>query len=237
MAIAQHSGTARWPPCADDARRLYGVQFHPEVTPHRGRRAGAGKLSASASAAARATAARWTHDRGHGCVEQIRAQVGDGTVLAGALRRRGLLGGRRRWLDRAIGKASLTCVFVDHGLHAGLNESRAGGDLSPATFPVEPERRLCGRRPSAFLPRFHGRHRSGGKAQDHRRATSCAVFEEEAQKTGQAQTSCPGHHLPRRNRKRPGAGRRGHQEPPQRGRPARGYSALRGLVEPLRIAL
>ncbi|KAA5606464.1 glutamine-hydrolyzing GMP synthase [Roseospira marina] len=96
---------------ADDARRFYGVQFHPEVThtPH-----GAALLRA------------FTHDV-CGCsgdwtmaafkdqaIARIRAQVGGGRVLCG------LSGG----VDSAVAAAlvheaigdQLVCVYVDHGL-------------------------------------------------------------------------------------------------------------------------
>ena len=96
---------------ADESRRFYGVQFHPEVTHTR---KGAAIL------------ARFAHDIcgcGHDwnmrdyageAVDSIRAKVGDGQVLLG------LSGGvdssvAAALLHRAIG-SRLVCVFVDHGL-------------------------------------------------------------------------------------------------------------------------
>ena len=96
---------------ADESRRFYGVQFHPEVTHTR---QGAAIL------------ARFAHDIcgcGHDwnmrdyageAVAAIRARVGDDQVLLG------LSGGvdssvAAALLHRAIGR-KLVCVFVDHGL-------------------------------------------------------------------------------------------------------------------------
>jgi GMP synthase (glutamine-hydrolysing) len=96
---------------ADEARRFYGVQFHPEVT-HTPQGA--------------AILARFAHDIcgcGHDwnmrdyageAIAAIRRQVGDEEVLLG------LSGGvdssvAAALLQRAIGPR-LTCVFVDHGL-------------------------------------------------------------------------------------------------------------------------
>jgi len=96
---------------ADEARRFYGVQFHPEVTHTK---QGAAIL------------ARFAHDI-CGCgydwnmadyegeaIAQIRAQVGADEVILG------LSGGvdssvAAALIHKAIG-AQLTCVFVDHGL-------------------------------------------------------------------------------------------------------------------------
>lgn len=109
---------------ADEARRFYGVQFHPEVTHTK---QGARILK------------RFVHDL-CGCealwtpeniidasIEQIRARVGDDEVLLG------LSGGVdssvvAALLHKAIGER-LTCVFVDNGL-LRLNE----GDQVMATF-------------------------------------------------------------------------------------------------------
>ncbi|MCK2087753.1 glutamine-hydrolyzing GMP synthase [Thauera aromatica] len=103
---------------ADEARRFYGVQFHPEVT-H--------------TIKGKEMIARFVHDI-CGCgydwnmpdyieeaVEKIREQVGDEEVILG------LSGGvdssvAAALIHRAIGD-QLTCVFVDHGL-LRLNEGR-----------------------------------------------------------------------------------------------------------------
>ena len=102
---------------ADEARRFYAVQFHPEVTHTR---------------QGKALLARFVHeicgcgsdwnmpDYANEAVERIRAQVGSDEVILG------LSGGvdssvAAALIHRAIGK-QLTCVFVDHGL-LRLNEA------------------------------------------------------------------------------------------------------------------
>ena len=92
-------------------RRLYGVQFHPEVahTPH-----GFTVLKHFLYHACEARPT-WTH---HSiietAIESVKAQVGDGHVVCG------LSGGvdssvAAALMHNAIG-AQLTCIFVDHGL-------------------------------------------------------------------------------------------------------------------------
>jgi GMP synthase (glutamine-hydrolysing) len=101
---------------ADEARRFYAVQFHPEVT-----------HTVQGQGTARALRARhlrhladWVmRDHIAEAVEQIRQQVGDEEVILG------LSGGvdssvAAALIHRAIGD-QLTCVFVDHGL-LRLNE-------------------------------------------------------------------------------------------------------------------
>jgi GMP synthase (glutamine-hydrolysing) len=96
---------------ADEKRRFYGVQFHPEVTHTR---AGARILERFLREICGCDAL-W--DAGNivaDLISRIREQVGSGKVLLG------LSGGVdssvvAALLHRAIG-AQLTCVFVDHGL-------------------------------------------------------------------------------------------------------------------------
>ncbi|MBL8564941.1 MAG: glutamine-hydrolyzing GMP synthase [Hyphomicrobiaceae bacterium] len=96
---------------ADEARKLYAVQFHPEVvhTPD-----GARLISNFVHRIAR-LAGDWTmaHFRSSE-IEKIRAQVGKGRVISG------LSGGvdsavASVLIHEAIGE-QLTCIFVDHGL-------------------------------------------------------------------------------------------------------------------------
>jgi GMP synthase (glutamine-hydrolysing) len=96
---------------ADDSRKLYGVQFHPEVvhTPK-----GAALLANFVHAIA-GCAGDWTmaQFRSHE-VARIRAQAGDGEVICG------LSGGvdsavAALLIHEAVGD-QLTCIFVDHGL-------------------------------------------------------------------------------------------------------------------------
>ncbi|OQW89575.1 MAG: glutamine-hydrolyzing GMP synthase [Rhodoferax ferrireducens] len=96
---------------ADEERRYYGVQFHPEVT-HTKR--GAAILERFVLDIC-GTRADWIMgDYISEAVEKIRAQVGDEEVILG------LSGGvdssvAAALIHRAIGD-QLTCVFVDHGL-------------------------------------------------------------------------------------------------------------------------
>jgi GMP synthase (glutamine-hydrolysing) len=109
---------------ADEARRLYGLQFHPEVTHTRqGTRILAHFLHDICGCASDWTTANIIDD----AIRRVRAQVGSGGVLLG------LSGGVdssvvAALLHRAIGD-QLTCVFVDNGL-LRLHE----GDQVMATF-------------------------------------------------------------------------------------------------------
>jgi GMP synthase (glutamine-hydrolysing) len=96
---------------ADERRRYYGVQFHPEVTHTR---QGAAILERFVREIC-GCEARWTAGNIiEDLIARVRAQVGGGQVLLG------LSGGVdssvvAALLHRAIGQ-QLTCVFVDHGL-------------------------------------------------------------------------------------------------------------------------
>ncbi len=109
---------------ADEERRFYGVQFHPEVT-HTAR--GAALLERFVLDIC-GTRADWIMgDYISEAIEKIRAQVGKEEVILG------LSGGvdssvAAALIQRAIGE-QLTCVFVDHGL-LRLNE----GDLVMEMF-------------------------------------------------------------------------------------------------------
>ncbi len=96
---------------ADEARRFYGVQFHPEVvhTPD------GGKLLANFARHVCGLAGEWAmREFSAAKIADIRAQVGTGKVICG------LSGGvdsavAAVLIHEAIGE-QLTCVFVDHGL-------------------------------------------------------------------------------------------------------------------------
>jgi GMP synthase (glutamine-hydrolysing) len=109
---------------ADETRRFYAVQFHPEVTHTRQGRAILERFVLSICGAR----PDWVmHDHVAEAVQAIRRQVGDEEVILG------LSGGvdssvAAALIHRAIGE-QLTCVFVDHGLMR-LNE----GDMVMEMF-------------------------------------------------------------------------------------------------------
>ena len=108
---------------ADEVRRFYGVQFHPEVTHTVQGRALLDRFVLDICGAS----ADWVmRDHIEEAVQAIRAQVGDEEVILG------LSGGvdssvAAALIHRAIGD-QLTCVFVDHGL-LRLNEGKMVMDM------------------------------------------------------------------------------------------------------------
>ena len=162
---------------ADDERRFYGVQFHPEVvhTPE-----GAALLRNFTHHVARCRG-DWTmaafRDQ---AIASIREQVGDGRVICG------LSGGvdssvAAVLIHEAIGD-QLTCIFVDHGLMR-LNEADQVVRLFRERFNIALVHRNAS---ELFLSRLEGetdperkRKIIGGLFID--------VFEEEANKLGGAE--------------------------------------------------
>ena len=112
----------------DRARRLAGVQYHPEVmhTPH-GQQVLSRFLHEFADIDATWTAANIAD----ALVEQVRVQIGDGRAICG------LSGGvdsavAAALVQRAIGDR-LTCVFVDHGLLRAGERGQVQRDFVAAT--------------------------------------------------------------------------------------------------------
>ena len=118
FGVVGSSENAPYAIIADEARRFYGLMFHPEVvhTPD-----GAGLIGNFLNRVA-GLASDWTMAAFHEeAVARIRADVGSGRVICG------LSGGvdsavAAVLIHEAIGE-QLTCVFVDHGL---LREGEAG---------------------------------------------------------------------------------------------------------------
>ena len=108
--VATSSG-APYAAVADDERRYYGVQFHPEVV----HTEDGGALLARFALGVCGCSGSWSMTAYRArAIEAIRAQVGDGKVICG------LSGGGDSsvaavLIHEAIGD-QLTCVFVDHGL-------------------------------------------------------------------------------------------------------------------------
>jgi GMP synthase (glutamine-hydrolysing) len=158
----------------DSARRLYGVQFHPEVvhTPH-GTDLLKNFLYGIAGAPPAWTAAAVIEEQ----VERVRAQVGRERVLCA------LSGGvdsavAALLVHKAVGD-QLTCVFVDHGLlradeAAQVIETFRGHFQVPLVH-VQAQRRFLGRLEGVTDP------------EEKRRIVGeefIRVFEEEAEKLG-----------------------------------------------------
>jgi GMP synthase (glutamine-hydrolysing) len=124
FSVIASSDNAPLAAMADESRRFYGVQFHPEVT----HTLQGGEILRRFVREVAGCAATWaTGNIIEDAIARIRAQVGADKVLLG------LSGGvdssvLAALLHRAIG-AQLTCVFVDHGLLR-----LAEGDQVMATF-------------------------------------------------------------------------------------------------------
>ncbi|MFM7346633.1 MAG: glutamine-hydrolyzing GMP synthase [Tagaea sp.] len=174
-AVATSEG-APFAAIADDERRFYGVQFHPEVvhTPH-----GAALLKNFTHRVAGCTG-DWTMAAfRRQAIERIRAQVGKGRVICG------LSGGvdssvAAVLIHEAIGD-QLVCILVDHGL---MREGEAAQvvDLFRGHYNIPLVHRDAS---GMFLERL-----AGVTDPETKRkligATFIEVFEEEAKKAGGA---------------------------------------------------
>ncbi len=111
FSVVATSDNAPFAAIADEDRKIYGVQFHPEVvhTPD------GAKLLANFALKIAGCSGDWTMAHFHTeAVAKIREQVGDGRVICG------LSGGvdssvAAVLIHEAVGD-QLTCIFVDHGL-------------------------------------------------------------------------------------------------------------------------
>jgi GMP synthase (glutamine-hydrolysing) len=138
---------------ADESRRFYGLQFHPEVT----HSLQGGEILRRFVREIAGCAAIWdTRNIIEDSVARIRAQVGADKVLLG------LSGGvdssvLAALLHRAVG-GQLTCVFVDHGL---LRLAEGDQVMAACTAPRIPSR--SARSSAAFSSRCSTRRRRSSR--------------------------------------------------------------------------
>ena len=202
---------------ADESRRFYAVQFHPEVT----HTLQGGEILRRFVREIAGCGANWaTGNIIEDSVARIRAQVGSDKVLLG------LSGGvdssvLAALLHRAIG-SQLTCVFVDHGL-LRLGE----GDQVMATFAEHMGVRVI--RVDAEQ-RFLGKLAGEADPEKKRKIIGrmfVEVFDEEAAKLEDVEVARAGHDLSGCDRVGRQQDRQGacHQVAPQRGRPASAHEA------------
>ncbi|MBM3568408.1 MAG: glutamine-hydrolyzing GMP synthase [Alphaproteobacteria bacterium] len=162
---------------ADDSRRFYGVQFHPEVVHTQD----GAKLLRRFTHAVAGLKGDWTMAAfRQQAIARIRAQVGKGKVICG------LSGGvdsavAAVLIHEAIGD-QLTCVFVDHGL-LRLGEAEEVVRVFRDRFNIRLLHRDAAR---LFLDRLAGID-DPEKKRKTIGATFIDVFEEEARKVGGAE--------------------------------------------------
>ena len=227
FALTAHSDACPNVAIADEKRGFYGVQFHPEVNHTEN------GIDMIRNFLYEVCGAKGDWTMGDYCKNRHRSRSGrrsaDGKVLLA------LSGGVdssvvAALLAEAVGE-QLTCVFVDHGLMR-KNE----GDEVEAAFSkwdinfvrVDAEARFLQQAGRGVTIRSSKRKIIGEEF--------IRVFEEEAKKIGARGLPGSGHHLSRRDRVGRGRRRR-HQEPPQRGRPARLVVDFKEIIEPLRSAV
>ena len=174
----------------NDHRRIYGVQFHPEVvhSPY-----GMGVLRRFLHERA-AVERNWTMSSiVDEQVERIREQVGDGRAICA------LSGGvdstvAAALVNRAIGH-QLTCVYVDTGLMR-KNESAEVTDTFRRHLGLE---LIHVEAADRYFRTARRRHRAGGQAQGHRRGF-IRIFEEHTWRARRGRVPRAGHALSRTHR-------------------------------------
>ena len=191
---------------AHPGRRLYGLQFHPEVV-HTPQGADILRNFLCTASAGCAAPGRPAHFIGE-AVDAIRRQVGERPGALRPVRRRRLGGGRRRWSTAPSATSSPASLSTTACC------ARASRSRSSSTFEQEQGHAPGGRPRRRGVPGRAGRrHRPGGKAAHHRREVR-AHLRARGPPPGPFRLSGPGHDLPRRHRER-------------RGRAARAPSASR----------
>ena len=172
FAVIGSSAHAPIAAMANEERRIYGLQFHPEVTHTEGGSEILAKFAHTICGCGR----EWTPENIiDDAIRQVREQVGDGKVLLG------LSGGVdssvvAALLNKAIGD-QLICVFVDNGL-LRLNEGAQVMDTFAKNLGVRVIRANAEER---FLAALEGEAEPEGKRKIIGR-TFIEVFEEEAAK-------------------------------------------------------
>ena len=172
FAVIGSSAHAPIAAIANEERRIYGLQFHPEVTHTEGGSEILAKFAHTICGCGR----EWTPENIiDDAIRQVREQVGDGKVLLG------LSGGVdssvvAALLNRAIGD-QLVCVFVDNGL-LRLNEGAQVMDTFAKNLGVRVIRANAEER---FLAALEGEAEPEEKRKTIGR-TFIEVFEEEAAK-------------------------------------------------------
>jgi GMP synthase (glutamine-hydrolysing) len=173
-AVAVSDG-APFAAIADDARRLYGVQFHPEVV----HTSDGAALITNFVRRIAGCPGDWTMAQFRTTeIAKIKSQVGQGRVICG------LSGGvdsavAALLIHQAIG-AQLTCIFVDHGL-LRQNEAREVVDLFRGHYNIPLVAVDAGAR---FLAALNG----VADPEEKRKIIGrlfVEVFEEEAEKVGE----------------------------------------------------
>ena len=176
-------------------RPVYGLQFHPEVTPHAARRPRSCATSSTTSAAA-AARGRWRRSSSRP-IDAIREQRRQRPRHLRPVRRRRFVGRRGAARTRRSARRS-SCIFVDNGL---LRKGEAEAVVSDVPRPLQgrPARR---RRRRAVPRRARRRHRPAGEADDASATSSSTCFKRRGQDDPGRAVPRPGHALPRRDRER-----------------------------------